>query len=103
MSLAAGNAEGIPVVTVTPIIRVYPVRVAYAAGRNATHFVVVNMWGMCRTTGAPPALPAVNDILPLSGKISFQFSVVRGVGRVATGNTQAVACVAVISPTGDIP
>ena len=72
-------------------------------GGYATHFGVGNMGGRDGATGAPPALPAVNDILPLQGNISFQFSVVRGVGRVATGNTQAVACVAVISPRGDIP
>ena len=73
--------------------RVYPVRVAYAAGRYATHFGVVNMWGMCRATGAPLVLPAVNDILPLSGQDQFSvFGCQRGGTRSDRQHTSCGMC-----------
>ena len=88
-------------VTMAPIICDYPVRVALCHGCSATHFGVANMWGWDGATGAPSALPAVNDILPLQGNVGFRLS--EEMDRVAAGNTHAAACIAVISPTGDIP
>ena len=80
ISLAAGNAGGIPVVNVRQSAAATLKGLHNAMGRLCNPLRGWEYGGWDGATGAPPALPAVNVILPLPGNGSCQLSVVRGDG-----------------------
>ena len=80
MGVAAGNAEGIPVV------RLRQLSASTLKGLHNAGWIMqpalrgCEYSGMDGTTGAPPALPAANDILPILGNIRVRIALASRVG-----------------------
>ena len=92
-------------------VRVAQVRVAFCNPHRGCGYVM-----RCCTTGAPPALPAVNEILPFPGNVMVRFCArgggvcglrgffpVRGNISIAAGNADGIPVVNMSAPTPFLP